>query len=431
MFQRGGLIVAVGVALLGGPALLFTMHPAAQQTWQGPHLVTTPDGQVEVHVIVPHVSAPPGMMHYVEHLAWLNAVGGKARAADRHSNAWTNPWAVGYWLTGKPEDLAELLATLARVFQPIDLDVTFAEEERGIILREYDLRLGNNPAGRLAERMTQALYAETEFGNSIIGTPEEIAGFRLDDAIRIHSRSHHRDRAAVFVSGPITQKELEDALSAAGFPAVSEMPDEIEVPAVSPGTSFETEFQEPGFAGSPHLVWRKVVTLPAPVDFDLLDVQTRLVTMYLDSTLPGGMAGPLRHDRRITRRFGVEVFPIDERHIELSFRAEPDRGVSLVQLKEAVTSVFTSSARGMPVETYDRLLTRLETFWPDWKDPRARANWIVHYSTTRLGQLKVPKSEEQLRKVQHEIRRVDLELLLNALAGHGRTVYGLLGKETM
>jgi hypothetical protein len=79
--------------------------------------------------------------HYTEHLTWLPNIGKNSRPEGRDTNAWTNDYAVGYWLSGPPEDLPDMLRRLKVVFDPIDLPQAFAETERDIILREYDLRV--------------------------------------------------------------------------------------------------------------------------------------------------------------------------------------------------------------------------------------------------------------------------------------------------
>ncbi|MBL4556671.1 MAG: hypothetical protein JKP98_04170 [Rhodobacteraceae bacterium] len=74
-----------------------------------------------VEIVLPYPAGQEVLAHYTEHLAWLNAMGATVRDADRHSNAWTNAYAVGYWLSGAPDDLPELLRALSGVFDPLDL----------------------------------------------------------------------------------------------------------------------------------------------------------------------------------------------------------------------------------------------------------------------------------------------------------------------
>ena len=86
--------------------------------------------KVNVIVLFPHGRGP--LAHYAEHLAWLPNIGKNSRPEDRDSNAWTNDYAVGYWLSGPPEDLPDMLRRLKVVFDPINLPQEFAETERDI-----------------------------------------------------------------------------------------------------------------------------------------------------------------------------------------------------------------------------------------------------------------------------------------------------------
>jgi hypothetical protein len=127
---------------------------------------------IEVHLSIP--TERQMLAHYTEHLAWLPNIGKDSRPEDRDSNAWTNDYAVGYWLSGPPEDLTDMLRRLKVVFDPIDLPQEFAETERDIILREYDWRMANNPDAQAAEEMDAYLYKGNAIAASVIGTPDQI-----------------------------------------------------------------------------------------------------------------------------------------------------------------------------------------------------------------------------------------------------------------
>ena len=151
-------------------------------------VITVPERRsLYVEVVMPYPSEQGPLAHYTEHLAWLNAVGGAARAADRHTNAWTNAYAIGYWLTGRPDDLPDLLGTLAGVFDPLDLPPSFAEEERNIILREYNYRMSSNKDAQAADELEAFLYQGNGLAASIIGTPEQIMALDYDTAREFHA----------------------------------------------------------------------------------------------------------------------------------------------------------------------------------------------------------------------------------------------------
>ncbi len=73
--------------------------------------------QRDVHLAIgfPYFPDKGPLAHYTEHLAWLPNIGKDSRPEDRDSNAWTNDYAVGYWLSGPPEDLTDMLRALPQL----------------------------------------------------------------------------------------------------------------------------------------------------------------------------------------------------------------------------------------------------------------------------------------------------------------------------
>lgn len=187
--------------------------------------------------------------------------------------------------------------------------------------------------------------------------------------------------------------------------------------------------REPDFDGAAKLYWRKVVQLPDPMNFDLLDTRAALLAEILDSAAPGGLAGPLRHDAFIARRFSIDIFPIDELHLEVSFTAEPDVGVSFESLGQHAEQTFLSTAKGVPEATFDRVWKRFQATWPDWTDANETNAWIADYSLRRVAHLRAPAPKRDLQILHDQLSIEDINTLLTALAGPGRTIHGYLGED--
>ena len=367
--------------------------------------------------------------HYTEHLTWLPNVGKDSRPENRHTNAWTNDYAVGYWLSGSPEDLPEMLRRLKVVFDPIDLPVEVAETERDIILREYDWRMANNPDAQAAEEMEAFLYEGNAIAASVIGTPEQIKALVYEDAKAFHAETHRPERARLVVIGDVTDRLLADAMEAVGFPDLDANRKDITPPPFALAASEARTFRYPVPDAAPRMIWRRVVALPDPADFDLLEAQTSLARDILETNLPGGLAGPLRFDAFITKNFAISVTPIDETHIELIFSAEPDKGIGFAMMQSAFEAALAGSAQGVPNTTYDRVRERFEGFWPDWSDETETARWMADYALSRVSVLREPKSERQMRKIDAQIDSVDINTILAALAGPGRTAIAFIGTD--
>lgn len=423
MLRKSPLIL--GIAFLGAISVGWCYLAKQQLAFR--FVIETSDDSIAAHVVFPNANASAVALHYAEHLTWLNAIGGE-RSADRHSNAWTSDTAVGYWLSGAPEDLPELLETLEGVFDPIDLPREFADQERDIVLREYEFRMANNQDAQAAEVMEAFLYEGNAISASSIGTPEEIMALDYDDARAVHAATHLPENARLVVIGDVSKQQVRRAMRDAGWPEAE--PTDVEPPPFDLAAPDTTTLRYPDSEAAPRLIWRRVVTLPEPVQFDLLDAQTALLRDILDTNLPGGLAGPLRFDAAITRSFDVQVWPIDKDDIEISFAAAPDAGVSLAELQTAFeATLFEVATGGIPEATYSRVLDRFDGFWPDWEDEDEASRWMADYVIDRVSNLREPLSERELQRLHRELSLDTTNALLRQLAGEGRTAIAFIGPE--
>jgi hypothetical protein len=381
------------------------------------------------HVLFSSGGRSTPLAHYTEHLAWLPNIGKDSRPENRDTNAWTNDYAVGYWLSGPPGDLTDMLRQLKVVFDPIDLPRDVAESERDIILREYDWRLANNPDAQAAEEMEAFLYEGNAIAASVIGTPEQIKALTYEDAKVFHAETHRPERARLVVTGDVTKRQLAKAMAEAGFPDLDANREDIAPPPFTLAAPEARIFRYPDPNAAPRMTWRKVVALAEPVDFDLLEAQTALARDILDTNLPGGLAGPLRFDAFVTKSFGIAIVPINETHIELIFSAEPDKGIGFATMQSAFEAALAASAQGAPTTTYDRVRERFKGFWPDWSEEEESGRWMANYTLSRVSVLREPKTERQISKVDAQIDAADINAILAALSGPGRTAIVFIGTD--
>ncbi len=392
---------------------------------EGPlHIVRQPQAaEVSVHLIFGY-SARPSEMHYVEHLTWLNMTGNAVSEQD--SNAWTTHNAVGYRLVGSANELGTMLHTLVRVFTPIRLSERFAEQERDIILREYDLRMKTDPEAHVTWKMQAFLYEGTVLAAPVLGTPEEIRKFDFPSAKALHAATHRPGRAFLVIIGNIAPEQVHVAMRRAEFPVLGEGERRYGPLHLHLKPPAKRRFRFRQNAG-PRLVWRKAVTLNAPVQFDLLEARCALLGDLLRANLPGGLAGPLLYDGALVRRFDIRIRALDESHVEMRFEAAPDRSVSLQKLLDAFEGALSDvAASGIPERTFIRVRNRFDAFWPDWKNRRQTADWLGHYVLRRISALRRPMKIPQLRGLIRKLDGSSLNVLLRSLAGPGRTAVAFL-----
>jgi hypothetical protein len=72
---------------------------------------------------------------------------------------------------------------------------------------------------------------------------------------------------------------------------------------------------------------------------------------------------------------------------------------------------------------------RFTDFWPDWSDGEETARWMADYTLSRVSALRQPKTEPQIRRIDAQIDAKDIDAILAALSGPGRTAITLIGTD--
>lgn len=366
-----------------------------------------------------------GLAHYVEHLAWFS----NFPNIDQHSNAWTNSLTTGYWLSGRRDNFNNMLVTLSGVLDPINVSREFAQEERSIVLREYERRMANNVDAQAREVMKLFLYKKNTIADSILGSPQSISEFDYNSAKALHAATHRLDKAVLVVVGDITEREVNSAVEKMRLSVLLEKSKKGPPPQFKIAEPKTEIFKFHGNNSEPRLLWRKVVTLSKAVDFDLLELQTRLLGSVLEANLPGGLAGGLRYEQFIARSFTIHIRPLDEQHIELRFEATPDSDVSFQQLQVAFEGALKAATIGIPKSTFKRTKKRLESYWPDWTNDQETADWMAKYVLKRVSNLREPLTEEMLRGLHDRLSLDDLNVLLQSFQKPGRQAVAFIGNN--
>jgi len=367
-----------------------------------------------------------GIAHYVEHLAWLNATGRMDRDFVRHSNAWTRAHSTTYRMSGRASDFAELAQNMLRVFEPFELEQRFMLEERDIILREHEHRVGEDPYAPLRDDLARRLHGDNPPARSVLGHPDDIASFSLDEARTFHRQTHRPENAVLIVRGEVSGEDLQRVLRQMLGPATAAS--DVRPPHYTMGAHVRDVRTRvvPGLT-RPALLYFKVVKLPLAErrrGSGPPDIGQRLALLHevLDSSLPGGLAKPLRFDNFIAASYRLGLRVVAPRHLQLEFFAHPDRGVSPDTLLRAFEQAMSDAgARGIPVETFERARRRHLDELKRRRDRRAfEFDELVRVIELRTG--KPPRGLAAYREDGRRITRAQLDTLLRALAGPGRVV---------
>lgn len=423
-------ILATLTTITAIAAVIFFAWQERMKAASGVIVQRTDATSVTAYLIWPNPNADAGLAHYVEHLAWLNAVGSQERGVGRHSNAWTSDYAIGYWLSGPSDDLQIVLERLLKVATPLTLDASFASEERDVVMREYDLRIAGNVDAQANESAERFLYDGNHLAKSVIGSRSDITALTYDAARSFHADTHMIEAATLIVVGDVSRRQVSRALRDIGHDKSDFGVAGVTMPPFSLGPSAIRQFQFPKDDRAPRVQFRKVVRLEEPIEFDVLEANAALLQNILESNVPGGLAGPLRFDGSYARSFQVAVWPLDENHIEFYISAAPDRGVTLTALTIRIEGVLQSIAEdGIPMNTYQRIKDRFGGFWPNWSDTEETQDWMADYIVNRVSIQRRPLSETDLRNLRNTISYNTIGHLLRAISGDGRAAITFIGPE--
>lgn len=419
--RRHFTLLAFQAAMLPHTAL------AGQRVSRERAVFAAPDGQegvVTAHVYIPYEAKTPGLAHYAEHLAMLSFLGKAPGEMDPHGSASVNDTVIVYWLSGPPSRLASILKTLAGVFAPLDLPQAFADTERDVIQREYDLAVLDNPDQLAFEAVSAFLYAGNSKAVSVLGTRAEIEAITYEQAKAFHAATHRPENAILVVTGQISDQALHDAIAESGFPPMA-MRNAIRPASFTfPGVA-EREFVFPLNAVKPRMIWRKVVMLPEPVQYDVLVQRCNLLFEVLISALPGGLPKQLRFDAFLAQSIDLAIFSLDERHAEIRIWLEPDSGVSFARLRSALEAALAQTAAGIPHSTFERVHRRFLDNYPADDDEKENAGNLLD----RIVNRRMPIGPERLRASAQQLNQADTGRLLSAIAGPGRLAVTYIGKD--
>ncbi len=189
----------------------------------GLEVVVIPDHRAPVvtHMIWYKVGAADetpgksGLAHFLEHLMFK---GTTKNPGDRFSqevaaiggqeNAFTTSDYTGFFQRVPREHLKEMMAFEADRITGLVLTDDVVRPELKVVLEEQNMRVANNPNGRLGEQMDAALYLNHPYGRPVIGWRHEIEKLDRDQAMAFYRRFYTPNNAIVVIAGDVTADEV-------------------------------------------------------------------------------------------------------------------------------------------------------------------------------------------------------------------------------
>jgi zinc protease len=212
------LVGAAGVARAGTESKVadFTLG-------NGLEVVVVPDHRAPVvtHMIWYKVGAADetpgksGLAHFLEHLMFKgtaqnpgNRFSQEVAEIGGQENAFTAGDYTGFFQRVPREHLKEMMAFEADRITGLVLTDAVVRPELNVVLEEQNMRVANNPNGRLVEQMDAALYLNHPYGRPVIGWRSEIESLGRDDALAFYRRFYTPNNAIVVIAGDVTPEEV-------------------------------------------------------------------------------------------------------------------------------------------------------------------------------------------------------------------------------
>jgi len=149
-----------------------------------------------------------GLSHFLEHMFFkgtkkrpktkdiaetLDAVGGEY-------NAYTSQESTAYFAKVDKEHIRLALDVVSDIYLNSKLDAKEIEKERGVILQEVNM-YEDTPMLLVQEDFERLLYGDQPAGWRVIGTKENIAGFRRKDFVRYMGKFYNASNTVVCIAG--------------------------------------------------------------------------------------------------------------------------------------------------------------------------------------------------------------------------------------
>lgn len=189
----------------------------------GLEVVVIPDHRAPVvtHMIWYKVGAADetpgksGLAHFLEHLMFKGTEKnpGDTFSADvaeigGQENAFTSSDYTGFFQRVPAEHLKEMMALEADRMTGLVLTDAVVKPELNVVLEEQNMRVANNPTGRLGEQMDAALYLNHPYQRPAIGWRQEIETLDRDDALAFYRRFYTPNNAVVIIAGDVTADQV-------------------------------------------------------------------------------------------------------------------------------------------------------------------------------------------------------------------------------
>jgi zinc protease len=341
----------------------------------GLEVVVIPDHRAPVvtHMIWYKVGAADetpgksGLAHFLEHLMFKgteknpgDAFSQEVAEIGGQENAFTTSDYTGFFQRVPREHLKEMMALEADRITGLVLTDEVVKPELNVVLEEQNMRVANNPVGRLGEQMDAALYLNHPYGRPAIGWRHEIEKLSRDDALAFYRRFYTPNNAVVIVAGDVSAEEVKaDAEATYGKVArraednPRQHPMEPVQEAPRTVTLADSRVEQPSVTRN-YLVPSE--TTAKPGESEALDV----LASVLGSGSNSRLYRTLVVDKGIALNAGADYASTALDYAKLGVYGVPKPGVSLSQVEAGIDAVLADVVEhGVTADELDGAKNRL------------------------------------------------------------------------
>ncbi len=379
-----------------------------------------------------------GIAHYLEHLILVGRNAEHTESAfrffsDGFTNGWTNQKATAFIHRiplrreqdgSTMRDLERLLAFYANRLKSFEVSPADAVRERDVVMQEYQLRTGNTPFGRFGVEFDRLLFPTHPLGQRVIGSPETIEAFTLEEARRFHARWYAPNNVTVVVAGNLDPEAVR-AAAARTFGALEARP----LPARSGRETPRVEPEHRTLRVEDAQVTRRSVRYAKLVRISEETERSRgaqlLLSTFLASQLAGSPHDVLVEQKGLTDGMAAGISRYLPGLYQVWLSAEPTPETSPEQLAEALRGYLGDLVRrgGPGSATLERLQRRyaadlVATSWSGERMMGRVVDWVAGgdpYDALAAFPVQVAATTGD-----------DITRLLRELTGLGREVTGFL-----
>lgn len=159
-------------------------------------------------------SAESGVSHFIEHMMFKGTSTHSAKEiaenVDRiggNFNAFTGKEATCYYIKTLSSNIVEGAKILIDMITDSVFDSTELNKERNVILEEIKM-VSDTPDDEVLDIITELVNSENPYKNSILGTPESLAGINRDVMIGYYRRRYARNDIVISVAGNFDEDEM-------------------------------------------------------------------------------------------------------------------------------------------------------------------------------------------------------------------------------